>query len=1586
MAANEQSPVFLLTFANEQPQSAYYLRNLAQELSRLRSTLEQERAPYQLVFYPNMTVEELLRGLRTYRHRIALLHYGGHSNSYSLLLQSANGQPTVAHSGGLANLLAHQHGLHLLFLNGCANAAQAQALLDAGIAVVVATSTLINDQVAMHFADHFYAALAADATIAEAFDQAAAAVELCHGAASRNLYATDDDGVTTAVPWQLFKRDKAAVAWRLSDLSNDPCWGLPPLPRLDLPAQPFRSLAWFRAAHAEIFFGRGQEIRTLYERIADPDGAPILLLYGQSGVGKSSLLEAGLLPRLAAEYMPYYVRRDRTLGLTQSLAAALCARTTNRTIPATWRDHECIEKKPLVVVLDQVEEVFTRPQPLAAAIAANATTAQAAETLPEEWADFLCTLGQLFKEHSRRPQGKLILSFRKEYLAEIEKRLSDCDLPYRKFFLEPLSKRGMIEAITGVARIPRLQTQYGLVVEEGLPESMAGHLLQDVNAPLAPTLQILLAKLWARAVAENQSQPQFDQKRYRELQQNGILLSDFFEQSLQALATVDGDAVSSGLLLDLLAYHTTPWGTAEQHRRAELTQRYPQVTAERLARLVQGCHDHYLLADPAGNQSQPLGTPADSRLAHDALAPLVRERFAQSEAPSQRARRLLESCASEWRHDPQTTQLADNELALVEQNQANMRVWTADEQALVQASRAARTVRHQQAAQQRTAQRRQRQLRQILLTLIGVALLVIGAQSLRRQKLADDTLRQESARWSAQAQQQLTQDPVASIILASHALPSVEQPRPYVPEAEFILWQALNSSLERVYRPVTGAPLSAAQVAVSRDWIAVGGPGLRLLPFNLSPAITVTVVTTGSSSTPLKAVAWNQAADLLLSQEDQALQLWQGERQIGAATFAEPIACAAWHPTENKVVVCTGHEVALWQDPAQTPTTLFRFSERALTASWSPDGRWLVAWDAPYTATQQLILWDQQAAQVAVHAELTPTVQIRSAAWAPDSQHLVISSSDGRLLIRQIDVDESVTITNEQTIEQVEFIDQEHFLTWGGKDVVRLWSIDGTLVQTFGNAADHLQGFRVSPERTAVLVLQGDGTARQYHWAGGEPIAYVGHTGPIITVAWHPDGHYLATGAIDGTARVWDSTTGKLLITLRGHTGTTIAGRADVLGVAWQPDGGLLTYGEDGSFRLWAVFDQQGLPLCVGEDQHGQPRCHATAQSYAQAWPILSAHWVDPDTIITVDEALKVQRITRTTGNVQTICGEADAYTTLARGVTPEQRLLFFFTEAAGGRICDLTNGQLTTPIDGPLTDAQWIGQQLLISRPVGASQVVDAASGAPVTTLPGLTTTVAAAINAAGQLATATAEGLIHLWTLPGGAQATTLGADLPADQRGAITALTWSADGKQLLATGTAVHLWDVATGQAIALAPGQPLPLYSAQLSVDQQWATVSTGQAIYALHSADGAKQWQRNHDDTIQGMAWFTGVRWSHEQPYQPGLERLVRWFNGGPWTVSTTRQLLLTWSGDGTARIWDPATATEIMHMADSGLIRLAALSPDGAHLFTVNEPIASDEGSTVLRIWPLWQQAPAALLAAANQQVTRPLTAAQVATFSLPE
>lgn len=57
-----------------------------------------------------------------------------------------------------------------------------------------------------------------------------------------------------------------------------------------------------------------------------------------------------------------------------------------------------------------------------------------------------------------------------------------------------------------------------------------------------------------------------------------------------------------------------------------------------------------------------------------------------------------------------------------------------------------------------------------------------------------------------------------------------------------------------------------------------------------------------------------------------------------------------------------------------------------------------------------------------------------------------------------------------------------------------------------------------------------------------------GHTDSVNDVAFSSDGTLIATGSSDGTARLWDSATGKEVRQLLGHTGAVYA-------VAFSPDG-----------------------------------------------------------------------------------------------------------------------------------------------------------------------------------------------------------------------------------------------------------------------------------------------------------------------------------------------------------------------------------------------------------------------------------------------
>jgi hypothetical protein len=433
-------PILLMAFANDRDDRTSYLRNLAEEARQLERVLgaAEQRGHCQVVVKQNVTVDVILDAFQDarYRDRIALFHFGGHADGYRLLVETADGKPAAADAGGLSKFLAQQRGLQLVFLNGCSTDGQVSDLLDVGVLAVIATSQAVEDTMATAFAARFYQGLAGGAAIGTAFEQAKAAMQMQGGAVFRHLGAADkEEGDGSRIPWRLHYRAgaEAVAGWSLPQAAGDLLFGLPPLPSLDLPDKPYRYLDWYRREDAEIFFGRGRETRDLYDRLAATDSPPIVLFYGQSGVGKSSLLAAGLLPRLDGSHEVRNVRRDRTRGLMGTLAAALGS-AVGDDLPAAWRAVEAQTGKPLLVVLDQVEELYTRPN----------------LQQPDEMAIFLAELESLFAD-AVCPQGKLILSFRKEWLAEIKQRLAERKLSAGEVFLERLGKEGIAEVVATIS-------------------------------------------------------------------------------------------------------------------------------------------------------------------------------------------------------------------------------------------------------------------------------------------------------------------------------------------------------------------------------------------------------------------------------------------------------------------------------------------------------------------------------------------------------------------------------------------------------------------------------------------------------------------------------------------------------------------------------------------------------------------------------------------------------------------------------------------------------------------------------------------------------------------------------------------------------------------------------------------------------------------------------------------------------------------------------------------------------------------------------------------------------------------------------
>ncbi|MCB0598738.1 MAG: AAA family ATPase [Lewinellaceae bacterium] len=729
-------PVIVLAFANEREKGNRYLRNLPRELNALKTVLERAETAglCDLEILPNTTLALLADTLRKpqYQGRIAIFHYSGHANSLDLLLEQDSGASASAHAAGLLPLLAGIGSLQLAFLNGCFSIQQANALKDKGVPAVIGTVQAVSDALATELSIHFYEGLADGLSIDKAWQWATHEAVAARGEKDWGKYyelqkrGAGIEAVEGRFPWELLYRDPSGEApgWNLPMAADNPLFGLPPVPeKYSPPNEPFRYLRRYTIEEAPVFFGRGSAIQQLYRQLTMQLGAPVVLLNGQSGVGKSSLLYAGLFPRLEEQYDLKYVRRDRQKGLLRQLMEALGVEGAPEEWPGEdkeiaknkiqqdirqlentlsqlegdarqqvegliqnyrekqeqaslaqppigadlrrqWLSLEAAsEKKGLLIILDQVEEIFTRPN----------------KELPNELESLLRQVQHIFGEPNQRPKGKLLFSYRKEYHSDFLKIFNRYRILREEFFLDKLDKKDIIEVVNGLASTEQLRQKYRLEVEPGLPLEIANNLIADPDSPISPVLQIILTKMWQ--LQEGQSPRVFKAENYHQLQEKGLLLSDFFQQQMKQIEqwekTAGRAVASSGLALDILNFHTTRLGTAESRDLQQLRILY-QHQSDILDELIHRFQDTYLLAGMEG---------AKTALAHDTLAPIVQKEMRDSDKPGQRALRILETKVIDYIRDPEEAVIEEDDLSLVEEGAEGMRVWLPMEIELIEKSR-----------------------------------------------------------------------------------------------------------------------------------------------------------------------------------------------------------------------------------------------------------------------------------------------------------------------------------------------------------------------------------------------------------------------------------------------------------------------------------------------------------------------------------------------------------------------------------------------------------------------------------------------------------------------------------------------------------------------------------------------------------------------------------------------------------------------------------------------------------------------------------------------------------------------------------
>jgi WD40 repeat protein len=1101
---------------------------------------------------------------------------------------------------------------------------------------------------------------------------------------------------------------------------------------------PYRGLLPYGQAHEAVFYGRDRLTAALAGTLAQ---AGVVMVTGASGAGKTSLLQAGLVPALARGVQvpgsSSWVRVAMTPGprpLTE-LSARL-AELGDRD-PAVIRKSladapedahlliselvgDCAEAAPLILIVDQFEEIF-------AAGDEEGALERAA------FIDAVCAAASRPTGPRGEPPAVVVIAVRGDYWDRCAAYPQLVPAMQRgQIVVGPMSEADRRRVITGPAEAS------GLTVEPDL----VGAILADLRAAgdggvgILPLLSQAMMLTW-----EGRDGGQLTRQGYQDAgNRAGIARAiEVAAETAYGGLTEDQQAIAREVFRRMTAMGPDRRPSRRAVTGRELRSRWPKNQGSEVDAVLEAFARARLLVLDADR----------TEIAHDVLLqawPRLRAWLAEDETSMILYGQLAED-VTQWRASGDDRALLYHGVQLAATRQAT-RVWAADpgrypalstsEADFLRASDRALT--------------RGRWRRRALATLVAVVVIAALTGAGILVKNARSTAAQQSTaavaqRLAVQSTALDASDPVTAALLAGAAWRLAP-----TAQARYSLLQSLAQPVRGVLTAPSGV-VTALAYSPDGNMMAAGYSGGAIRLWDLASHRTVSATTWGA--TPL-ALAFTSGGKQLEAAGAGAVGSWNltSQARITTRPLASPAqgSAVAFSPDGGTVATggadgnirlwdtATGKEVGAPMSSDVSPVDAVAFSPGGtLMAAASTDGN--------------VQLWDTATGQVAGPALIPNGAAVDTLAFSPDGKLLATGGRDGTARVWDVTSGSQAgaTMATGDTVSGLAFGSGGTTLATAESDgATELWNVatqtqTGAALTMPGSAAVSALAF--SPAADALATGNGDGSIQLWDAAGfHQPSAPlpVGPVGPAAAAAgrspaaFSAGGDLLATSDGHGIIRIWD-------VASRRLAGAPLSSYRTVTGLALSPDGKTLAVAGSG-VQLWQTATGQRIGTALPASGSGRYR----AVAFSPDGTMLAT--------LGADGTARIWNVTtqQEIGGPMTVDGPGALAGTVA--FSPNGRTLVTVAGSGQARLWNVATGQ---PLGKPMTA--------------------------------GPATTVAAFSPDGSTLATAGGDGSVRLWDV---ATRQEIGTPMTADAQ-PVYAAVFGPDGSTLATAGgdSSARVWDVA-----------------------------------------------------------------------------------------------------------------------------------------------------------------------------------------------